>query len=438
MNKEQLEQIIKEELEAAISEEELEEGFFSNLAAKLRGAKDGGWEAVAAQGDEEVPSSKQGGAADTQKIPVRPMIAKLLGVGLPTEIANELGKEIINQLKTVHGYTDSMIQEELEEVVFKQPNPRTTSNLPSRKKILDLSTVKIPKNMVKDIENLLSDMFSSYGFKGVQLGQGPEVEPQKVEPPTQQSKPPQEKPVDPALPISASEIAILQDLMTGGITRIITKSLADLKTAVTQEKDAEMLKALKRNILPKVNALYKRANIDLAEDLEHLEEERRGEKSARPLSKSQIGKLKGDKRAKMGLRSALVKIGNREPRLKRMMMKNFESSLKSIKNVTRVKGAMNKEFNRRMKAAQGNEKKMKEIRSIFDRQKKFLEKNPEQRQQQLEQNAQILIDAVMEIVDDGIKETLAQFSKEKQALPEQIDESFDRMQTLAGIKKKVL
>lgn len=438
MNKNQIEQILKEEIESLTNEEELDEGFFSNLAAKLRGAKDGGWEAVAAQDDDEDSSSAMGGKPDQNKIPVRPMIAKLLGTGLPVEIANQLGKEIINQLKSVHGYTDAMIKEELEEVVFKQPNPRKTSNLPSRKKILDLTAVKVPKNMLVDIENLLNDMVSDFGFKGVRLAQGPAVEPKVAEPPTPRSEPSKEKVEDPALPISASEIAILQNLMQGGITRVITKSLSDLKSAATQEKDAEMLKALKRNILPKVNALYKRANIDLAEEMEHLEEERRGDKSARPLSKSQLGKLKGDKRSKLGLRSALVKIGNREPRFKRMMMKNFESSLKSIDNILQVKGAMNKEFNRRIKAAQGNEKKMKEIRSIFDRQKKFLDKNPEKRQEQLKQNAQVLVDAVMKIVDAGIKETLAQFSTEKKALPEQIDESFDRMQTLAGINKKVL
>lgn len=436
MNKNQIEQILKEEIESLTNEEELDEGFFSNLAAKLRGAKDGGWEAVAAQDDDEDSSSEMGGKPDKNKIPVRPMIAKLLGAGLPVEIANQLGKEIINQLKSVHGYSDAMIKEELEEVVFKQPNPRKTSNLPSRKKVLDLTAVKVPKNMLVDIEKLLNDMVSDFGFKGVRLAQGPAVEPQIAEPPTPRSEPSKEKAEDPALPISASEIAILQNLMQGGITRVITKSLSDLKSAATQEKDAEMLKALKRNILPKVNALYKRANIDLAEEMEHIEEERRGDKSARPLSKSQLGKLKGDKRSKLGLRSALVKIGDREPRFKRMMMKNFESSLKSIDNILQVKGAMNKEFNRRIKSAQGNEKKMKEIRSIFDRQKKFLDKNPEKRQEQLKQNAQILIDAVMKIIDAGIKETLTQFSKEKKALPEQIDESFDRMQALAGINKK--
>ena len=42
----------------------------------------------------------------------------------------------------------------------------------------------------------------------------------------------------------------------------------------------------------------------------------------------------------------------------------------------------------------------------------------------------------MKIVDAGIKDTLAQFSKDKKALPEQIDESFSRMKVLSGINKK--
>ena len=181
MNKADLQKILLEEVETAINEEELDENFFKKMAAKLRGAKDGGWEAVAAQGDEEDFSSKQGGPADTKKIPVRPMIAKLLGAGLPTKIANELGKEIISQLTNVHGFGEASIQEQAGGLkgVARQPSARRTSSMPSGKKVLDLSAVKIPKNMVQNIENLLSDMFSSYGFRGVKLGQGPEVEPQK-------------------------------------------------------------------------------------------------------------------------------------------------------------------------------------------------------------------------------------------------------------------
>ena len=244
-----------------------------------------------------------------------------------------------------------------------------------------------------------------------------------------------DEPVSDALPISASEIAILQGILRGGVTRIISKSLADLGAAATQEKDAAMLKALKRNILPKVNALYKRANIDLAESFENLDEK---ELPRNVMSKQDQRAKKGQMRGKLGLKSALVKVGEKEPRLKRLIKKNFEQSFKNIKNVAVVKGAVNKEMKRRLKAAGGNEKKVKEIQKTFQRQLKDLNNNPERRLKQLQQSADVFINAVMDIVDDGIKATLKQFEKEKAALPEHLNETLERWQVIAGINKKVL
>tara|TARA_R110000737_G_C14547561_1_gene480120 strand:+ start:44 stop:1330 length:1287 start_codon:yes stop_codon:yes gene_type:complete len=426
MNRKELEQILKEELE---------EGFFSNMAAKLRGAKDGGWEAVAAQGDGEDASSKMAGAPSDAKIPVKELIGKLATAGLPPDVSQQLFDEIVKQLKDIHGYGDAAIKEQAGALkgVAAQQSARTTSNMPSRKKTLDLDAVKIPKNMRKQVEQVLNDFFSKHGFTSVSLGQGADHQPPSkaaVEPKPETEK---EKPVDAALPISASEIAILQGILRGGITRIISKSLADLGAAATQEGDAEILKALKRNILPKVNSLYKRANIDLAESLDYLDE--KGSPSNTMSKQTQRAK-KGQMRSKLGLKSALVKIGKKEPRLKRLIKKNFEQSLKNIENITVVKGAINKEFKRRLKSAGGNEKKTKEINKIFNNQIKFLAKNPDKRQEQLKQNAQVLVAAVMKIIDAGIKDTLAQFSKDKKALPEQIDESFSRMKVLSGINKK--
>ena len=163
MNRKELEQILKEELE---------EGFFSNMAAKLRGAKDGGWEAVAAQGDGEVASSEMAGAPSDAKIPVKELIGKLAAAGLPPDVSQQLFDEIVKQLKDTHGYGDAAIKEQAGALrgVAAQQSARTTSNMPSRKKTLDLDAVKIPKNMRKKVEQVLSDFFSKYGFTSVSTG----------------------------------------------------------------------------------------------------------------------------------------------------------------------------------------------------------------------------------------------------------------------------
>ena len=170
MNRKELEQILKEELE---------EGFFSNVAAKLRGAKDGGWEAVAAQGDDEDASSEMAGAPSDAKIPVKELIGKLAAAGLPPDVSQQLFDEIVKQLKDIHGYGDAAIKEQAGALrgVAAQQSARTTSNMPSRKKTLDLDAVKIPKNMRKQVEQVLSDFFSKHGFTSVSLGQGAAHEP---------------------------------------------------------------------------------------------------------------------------------------------------------------------------------------------------------------------------------------------------------------------
>ena len=170
MNRKELEQILKEELE---------EGFFSNVAAKLRGAKDGGWEAVAAQGDDEDASSEMAGAPSDAKIPVKELIGKLAAAGLPPDVSQQLFDEIVKQLKDIHGYGDAAIKEQAGALrgVAAQQSARTTSNMPSRKEALDLDAVKIPKNMRKQVEQVLSDFFSKHGFTSVSLGQGAAHEP---------------------------------------------------------------------------------------------------------------------------------------------------------------------------------------------------------------------------------------------------------------------
>jgi polyhydroxyalkanoate synthesis regulator phasin len=201
MNRKELEQIIKEELE---------EGFFSNMAAKLRGAKDGGWEAVAAQGDGDGASSKMAGAPSDAKIPVKELIGKLVAAGLPPDVSRQLFDEIIKQLKDKHGYGDAAIKEQAGALkgVAAQPSARTTSNTPSRKKVLDLDAVKIPKNMRKQVEQVLSGFFSKYGFTSVSLGQGPDA-PTKPEKATKEE--PQQKERSRSFVIDASNYSDPKD-----------------------------------------------------------------------------------------------------------------------------------------------------------------------------------------------------------------------------------
>ena len=192
MNKKLIEQILKEEIEAIINEEELDENFFKKMAAKLRGAKDGGWEAVAAQGDDKEPSSRLAGTPDQAKIPLRTLIGKLVTAGLPQEIAVELFEEIYKQLTTVHGFSKGSIKEQAGALkgVAAQPSARRTSNMPSRRgRSLDLTAVKIPKNMAPDVKNILQQMFSKFGLSDIRLGIGP---PQER---TATQKEPQPKPV---------------------------------------------------------------------------------------------------------------------------------------------------------------------------------------------------------------------------------------------------
>jgi hypothetical protein len=182
MNKNVLSILLIEELEAALNEEELDENFFKKMAAKLRGAKDGGWEAVAAQGDDEEPSSRLAGTPDQAKIPLRTLIGKLVTAGLPQEIAVKLFREIDKQLTTVHGFSKGSIKEQAGALkgVAAQPSARRTSNMPSRRgRSLDLAAVKIPKNMAPDVKNILQQMFSKFGLSDIRLGIGPPQEPQE-------------------------------------------------------------------------------------------------------------------------------------------------------------------------------------------------------------------------------------------------------------------
>ena len=117
------------------------------------------------------PSSQlAGGPGSSAKIDVGSKITDLRSAGLPADIAQKLFDEIVKQLKNIHGYTDAMIKEVVTSGV---QSPRRTSNMPSRKKILDLTAVPIPKNMIKGVEKALNALFRGQGFEPVRLNQGP-------------------------------------------------------------------------------------------------------------------------------------------------------------------------------------------------------------------------------------------------------------------------
>jgi hypothetical protein len=246
-----LKEIIKEEVDSVLNQEELDENFLKRMAAKLRGAKDGGWEAVAAQGEDEEPSSKMAGVPDDAKIPVKELIGKLAAAGLPTDISQQLFGEIVKQLKVIHGYGDAAINEQAGALkgVAAQPSARTTSNMSSRKKVLDLDAVKIPKNMRKQVEQVLGDFFSKYGFTSVSLGQGPDA-PTKPQQATQaQAAPkkeeePQQKERSRSFVIDASNYSDPKD---SSIQSIALRALGiEEYPNINKAKDKDKARQLKR------------------------------------------------------------------------------------------------------------------------------------------------------------------------------------------------
>ena len=262
---------------------------------------------------------------------------------------------------------------------------------------------------------------------------GPDGEPSPEEP---------EAVVDDTLPLSSSEIGILSRLVPvtkagdRGFTRLFNRVLSSLGVAARRPEDREMLAALRRSILPKINSLLQRSNVELAEgdetDLYMEQEETPEDRKKRNL------RQRNAMRKKMGLMSALKKVGDKEPRFVRKMEQVLDSTYNSaIKSKKRVTDAINAELDARLKKAGKDEKKRKEIESLRKRQLKDIKR----RQASLRQSADVLKKEIMKIVRAGVEETASEFKKEKRALPEtsQINETLTRWSLLAGISnKKVL